>query len=435
MSLPKIRAFKGITYNTQKIKNLADVMTPPYDVISPDMQTAFYDKSPYNFVRVDFNRTEGLAKYKEAGEFFKTWLAEQVLVQDQKEAIYFHHHTFKLPDGSSVTRKGFFAVRRIEDFSEGGIKPHEKTLEGPKADRLNLTREVVSNLSPVFSLYSDPEKRIDHLVETLKKQAPAYSYTSNEGELHQVWKETDPTVIRLVSDWLQQKPVFIADGHHRYETALNYRNERRKAAPPSDQLEAFNYVLMYFSNMDDEGLIILPIHRALHSIQNFSLTALLDKLSGTFTVEKVGALSNSELTDRLAKAGGEAHAFLLVTKDPSETSLISLKRNLWQSHPLAKTVPDSLAGLDVTVLHRLVFEDILGISQQAQADQTNIIYWKDTQKAINETRKGACDVTFLLNATRIGDMKQVAMAGEKMPQKSTYFYPKVPSGLVIYSLK
>lgn len=434
MAHPKLLPFNGLIYNKDKVGDYSKVVTPPYDVINPEMQSEFYERSPYNFVRVDLTKEGGAERYPIAKKVYEDWVKSGVLAQDSKPAFYFHHQTFGLPDGTQITRKGFFGVRRIEDFSEGGIKPHEKTLEGPKTDRLNLTRAVNANLSPVFSLYSDVDKKIDRLVAEIKSNPPDIDFKTVEGERHEIWKVTDPKVIAAIEAQLGPQHLFIADGHHRYETALNYRNERRKANPPSDGLEPFNYSLMYFSNLDDEGMIILPIHRALHGVPGFKVENLLEKLRPHFEIEKLPALDNAEMVARLKKAGEGAHAFLLVTSDPKTTYLVSITHDAWQKSPIAEMVHESLTNLDVTVLHRLVFEEILKITPEAQAKQENLIYWKDTQRAINETRSGKCDVTFLLNPTRVEQMKQVALAGEKMPQKSTYFYPKILSGLVIYPL-
>ncbi len=428
MTHPKLKSFAALRYDS-KIP-LKEVVTPPYDVISSDMQQSLYDRSPFNLVRVDLARAPGDLRYAHAKETFSTWLKEGVLKTDAKPALYFHHQTFTLADGRTITRKGFFGVRRVEDFSEGGIKPHEKTLEGPKMDRLKLTRALQSQMSPVFSLYADPSKKIDAVVNAAKQKPADVDFRTVEGERHEMWLIDDPKIHDQVDAILGNQPLFIADGHHRYETSINYRNERRKETPPGDGMEPFNYVLMYFSNMNDDGLIILPIHRALHNIKGFKVEELVKKLEGAFSIEKLGELDNAALVAKLDEAGKGHHAFAMITKDKSQSYILSISHEKWLER--ASNIPQSLVGLDVTVLHRLVFEDLLGISQAAQANQENIIYWKDTTRAINETRGGACDVTFLLNSTRIGDMECVASAGEKMPQKSTYFYPKILSGLVIH---
>ncbi|MBX7147930.1 DUF1015 domain-containing protein [bacterium] len=435
MTKEKVKPFTGIFYNPEKIKDLSKVVTPPYDVISADYQNALYARDPYNFVQIDYSREPDNIKYVLAGDLYHKWLAENVLLKDDKPSYYFHHHTFTLPNGQTVVRKGFFGLRRVEDFSEGGIKPHEKTLDGPKADRLMLMRSTKSNLSPIFSLYSDPEKNIDSLVAKLKLKPPVFDFKTEDGYRHQLWRESDPTVCKFISDKIAGQAVFIADGHHRYETAINYRNECRRQHPPGDGNEAFNYVMMYFSNMNDEGLVILPIHRALHSLRNFSVESFVEKLSSQMKVLPLGEKSDQELLQILADAGKEDHAYAMITPDKKQSFLVSIKRRVWKTSPVAINISPSLLDLDVTVLHRLVFEEILRMSPESQANQENLIYWKETEKAIKETRNGACQLTFLLNPTKIEDMEKVALAGEKMPQKSTFFYPKIVSGLMINPLE
>lgn len=434
MQHPNFLPFRGILYNQTKVKDLSQVVTPPYDVIPPEMQEELYARSPNNFVRIDLAKEPGDLRYEAAQKTFKQWVTQKILVRDEKPAFYFHHQTFTLPDGSEVTRKGFFGTRRIEEFAEGGIKPHEKTLEGPKADRLKLTRAVSAQLSPVFSLYSDPGKKVDHLVHKLKSEKPFIDFKTVNGERHQLWRESNPVVCQFVNDLLGSQPVFIADGHHRYETALAYRDECLTANLSSDGSEPFNYVLMYFSNMNDEGLVILPIHRSLHNLDNFDLHEFVRALQKHFHVAALSTTSVEEIEARIKKEGEDSHAFGLLTRDPHTSYLVTIKKKAWQQSPVAATLSQSLVGLDVTVLHRLIFEEILRISPEAQARQENIIYWKDRNKAINETRKGSCDVTFLLNPTKIDGVERVATSGETMPQKSTYFYPKILSGLVIHSL-
>lgn len=433
MSEPKLKSFKSFLYNPSRVSDLSQVVTPPYDVIHPKMQLELYDRSDYNFVRVDLAKEEGDKRYRVAAATFKQWVADQVFLRDEKPAFYFHHQTFVLPDGRKVTRKGFFGVRRVEDATEGGVKPHERTLEGPKADRLKLTKALQCNMSPIFSLYSDPEKVIDSLVDDFVSKSPIFDFTAHDGQRHQLWRVNDPEVNQKVSEFLNDQAVFIADGHHRYETALNYRNECRGKNPPGTGSEPFNYVLMYLSNRNDEGLVILPIHRALHNL-NINLSDVLTKLEGHFKISKQSSLSNEELLANLQIAGRGSHAMMLISKDPEESYLIQIEKDSWLKTKTAQGLDESLRGLDVSVLHNLIFEEILGISKEAQANQENVIYWKDTKRAIDETRQGNCEVTFLLNPTHVEDMEAVANAGQKMPQKSTFFYPKILSGLVINPL-
>lgn len=433
--MKKILPFKAIAYNQQKISSMADVVTPPYDVISPEMQNEFYDRSPVNFCRLDYTKETGAARYEVAKKIYEQWLSETVLVEERVPAIYVHHQTFNLPDGRTVTRRGFYAARRIEDFSEGGIKPHEKTLEGPKADRLNLTRVTEANLSAVFSLYSDPDLSLQQSFARLTQTTPWLDFVTKEGERHELWRLTDAKACAYVDEVLSARPLFIADGHHRYETALNYRNEVMQKYGELPEDSAANFLLMYFANIHDPGMVILPIHRALHDLKNFDLQVFLQQLGEFFEIKKVQADACEKNLSELEELGKNHHAFWILTKDPNESYLVSLSRERWLTLPLSKEIPASLAKLDVSVLHHLIFNNVLKLSEESQAKQENIIYWKATQKAIDETRNGVCDVTFILNSTRIEDMQEVAMAGQKMPQKSTYFYPKIISGLVLHSVK
>lgn len=434
MTQKKILPFKAMLYNQDKVASLAEVVTPPYDVISPEMQDELYARSPYNFCRLDLTKETGDARYEIAGKLFTQWREQGILVQERTPALYVHHHDFTLPDGRRMTRHGFFASCGLQDYSEGGIKPHEKTLDGPKVDRFRLMQATRSQLSPVFSLYGDPERRVESLFADYVAGTPAMDFVSHEGERHRLWKIKDPDVASAISTFLESRPLFIADGHHRYETALNYRNHvlEKNADLPDDA--AARHILMYFANLNDSGLVILPIHRALHGLVNFDLDKLVTELRGYFEVRTVAGQDKAEILTELARLGEEAHAFWFLTRDPQKSFLLSLRRDKWRNSSLAEGVPVDLAGLDVTVLHRLVFEKILGISEEAQARQENIIYWKSTDKAIAETRGGACEATFILNPTRIKDMESVAMAGHKMPQKSTYFYPKIISGLVLHDV-
>lgn len=431
----KLQPFKAFFYNQDRVPALKDVVSPPYDVISPEMQDELYAKSPYNFCRVDYTKEEGALRYEVAKKTFGAWLSEQILVPDKEPGLYFHFHTFVLPGGKAVTRKGFFAVRRIEEFSEGGIKPHEKTLDGPKQDRLNLMRATQMQLSPVFSLYSDPELEIFKRVEKTLKTTPFMDFTTDEGERHQVWKVKDTATADFIDSFLSAKPLFIADGHHRYETALNYRNEVLASHPNLPDNAGVRHILMYFSNMDDDGLVILPIHRALHSLRDFDLDAFLSKLSGLFTVREAHGKNTDELTAELAALGELHHAYLILTKDERRSYLAFIERDKWLTSAAAARIPFELAGLDVTVLHRHIFEELLGISEASQARQENIVYLKSTETAVAEAGKGRSELTFILNPTRITDMRDVAGAGYKMPQKSTFFYPKIVSGLFLHDVR
>lgn len=433
--ISKVLPFKATMYDPTRIDGMGNVVSPPYDVINQAMQNELYARSPYNFCRVDFAKEPPPLRYEIAGKTFADWLAQGILINDSSPGYYFHHHSFTLPDGKSVTRKGFFAVRRIEAFGEGGgVKPHEKTLYAPKQDRLLLTRATKTQLSPVFSLYSDPQNRLNARVDPLTKATPLMDFSSPEGERHRVWKIKDEGVAKLIDGLISDAPVFIADGHHRYETALNYRDEVLERSPDLPETAAVRHVLMYFCGMEDEGLVILPIHRALHGLTGFSLDDFIAKLSALFTVKQTPSTDREELTQELALLGRDHHAFGLITKDRSKSYLVFLERAKWLETTEARQIPGELAPLDVTVLHRAILQGMLGISEEAQARQDNIAYYKTSADTMRAVWEGECDLGVLLNPTRIGEMRDVALAGHKMPQKSTFFYPKIVSGLLLHDV-
>lgn len=430
----KILPFRACHYNLDKISSLQDVVAPPYDVISKELQSHLYEKNPYNFCRLDLTKEEGPKRYDIAKKTFHSWLQEKILIQDKVPAIYLHFHTFSLPNGESITRKSFFAARLLENFEKGLIKPHEKTLEAPKQDRLAMTHATEAQLSPIFTLYSDPEQKISNAIGDLPSTTPFFDFKDENHDRHELWKIQDPKICDVIDEFLSQSPLFIADGHHRYETALNYRNEILKNYPNLPENAAPRYVMMCFSNLNDEGLVILPIHRALHGLQQFSLLDFLHQLSENFEVQEIAWQNQDQMIENLKKEGLEKHCFSLLAKNKS-AYLLSLARDKWLRMSAAQSLPETLRGLDVSVLHRYVFQELLELSEEAQVKQQNIIYWKSTDKAIEETQKKSCDVTFLLNPTKIEDVQRIALAGQKLPQKSTYFYPKILSGLLIHSVK
>ncbi len=430
--MKKILPFKAIRYNQSKVHSMKDVVTPPYDVIGPELQNELYERSPLNFCRLDLPKEEGPARYETARELFGQWMQEGVLVSDTKPAIYVHHHHFILPDGRRMVRQGFLALRRLEDFSEGGVKPHEKTLDAPKADRLAITQATGCQLSPIFSLYSDTQGIVKDALTKIAKTTPVVDFVSHDNERHQLWLLTDEAICHKIGDEVSAKPLFIADGHHRYETALNYRKEVIKNQGEISEDHPANFIMMYFCSMQDPGMVILPIHRALHSMVNFDGEAVLEKLSGYFNIETYSVDDQQESLDALTAAGKKSHSFLLFIKGSAKCHVLSIDKTRWLETGVAGRVPESLTDLDVTVLHQLILGEILDLSDESQARQENITYIKSTDEALDEATGGKFDAVFILNPTKLAQMETVANAGEKMPQKSTFFYPKIVSGLVLY---
>ncbi len=434
-----IAPFKGILYNPNKIKDMSKVIAPPYDVISPEGQDNLYRKSDYNIVRLDF--AKGLPsdgekdnRYTRAAADFKKWQEEGVLVRDEMPAIYIYEQDYRLKDGSLKTRKGFISLVRLEDFDSGVILPHERTLSGPKTDRLNLTRATGTNLSPIFSLYSDPEMKTNALLSRGSENQPVINVQGEDGVYNRLWRVTDEAVINGLISEIADKMIFIADGHHRYETALNYRNEMREKHPGYSGKEGFNYTLMYFSNMDDEGLTVFPTHRLIYGLKTFDPKLFEQSISDNFEIEKMGVPETAELCTsfmkRLKEKGRDGHSFGVYAHGWDHAAIVTLRNE----DVMDRFVPEhsrAYRRLDVTILHTLVIENILGVSKASQERKENIEYIQDEGEGLLKVQRGERQVLFILNPTKVTEVEEVAKAKDKMPQKSTYFYPKLLTGLVI----
>ncbi len=438
--MAKIAPFRGLRYNPEKVPDLNSVMAPPYDVISAELQEDLYRRSPFNIVRLILGKqektdSESDNRYVRAARDFDAWQQQEVLRRDPEPSIYLYDQEYPLETGESVVRQGIIALTRIEDFSSGMVKPHEKTLSGPKADRLKLTRACGANFSPIFSLYSDPCCVLESLNRREKEGAPEIEVVDDDGVKHRLWPVTDPLLIAKAQNLIDNKPLFIADGHHRYETALNYRDEMREKHPGYTGKELFNYVLMYFSNMDDKGMLIFPTHRLIHGIERFNLGELVSNLKDYFEVEQVEfnpseEKGRTEVRQTLQEKGREGHALAMYAGGGSVYFLTLRDESVMDRFFDAKS-PKALRILDVSILHRLILENLLHISAEAQEAQTNLQYVKNFNDPFEKVLSGDCQVAFLMNPPRMGEVRDVANAGEKMPQKSTYFYPKLLTGMVV----
>ncbi|MBI2400677.1 MAG: DUF1015 domain-containing protein [Deltaproteobacteria bacterium] len=440
--MAEIVPFRGVLYNPAKVGDLNKVMAPPYDVISPKKQDELYERHPNNIIRIILGKTtpqdtQGADRYSRSAADLEKWLGEGVLAHDEKPALYYYTQTYTLKDGSKHTRKGFIGLSRLVDFGKG-IHPHEKTLSGPKADRLKLMQACDANMSCIFTLYSDPVLRVNNLLEAAAAgKAPDIDVTDDDGIVNKIWKVDDQQTLSGVIESMKDKSLFIADGHHRYETALNYRNEMREKAGNYTGNEPFNFIMMYFSNMDDEGMTIWPTHRVVHSLKDFDADAFLSRCKEYFDCREFSYAASSEPEVRasflkeLEKSGAKTVSLGLHIRARDIYYLLSFKSNDMMDKVFGDSIPEVFKGLDVTVLHSLVFAKILGMTQEAQEKQENLIYVKSYDEAISACSNDQNQLVFLLNATKIEQVKSVALAGFVMPQKSTYFYPKLLSGLTL----
>ncbi len=433
--MAKVLPFKGLLYNPDKVSG-DEVIAPPYDVISSEYREALYKKSPYNIVRIDFGRetpgdSDADNKYTRARDYFGQWIREGVLIRDDKPSFYAYEIDYQV-SGESRRLRGILAMVKIEELGKG-VYPHEATHSKPKADRLNLMRSCFANVSPIYSLYNSPERITSNILENIQ-DAPFFTASDPDGAVHKLYKISDDFNIGLIAQELHDKPVFIADGHHRYEVALEFKKEMALKAeggimkdkekknnfhPSSLNLQPadfrpWDYVLMFLANMSDAGITILPTHRM---VKRLAKNNVLRKLEDDFAIQQAPA--DSDIMKTISGNGkntfglyldGEKHWYILKYKGSS-----------------LEDIPPALRDLDVVVLHELILKRDLGI--------TDVAYEMNIKEATSRVHGEEFDGVFFLNPTGVEDVERVALSNLRMPPKSTYFYPKLLTGMVINSFK
>ena len=446
--MAKIIPFKGILYNKEKIRDMKDVVAPPYDVISPAEQEELYKRHENNVVRLILGKesnsdTPDNNRYTKARDSFDSWQRDSILIKDAFPSIYVYSQEYHLGETEGFEKKrrlGFIALSKLEDFGEGKIHPHENTLAKPKEDRLKLMQHCNANFSSIFGLFSDPSKRIDSVLKDYMRHSPLYDLVDDAGMRHTLWAIRDNRAIQIITSVMSDKQVFIADGHHRYETAINYRNEMRGKLPNFSGEELYNYVMMYFTNTNSEGLSILPIHRLVSNLSDFDKKKIVEKAGEFFNIEKLSFNESDEKTVKqklfsdMKERGEKEHIFGMYLGD-DDYILLTLKDEDVLDRLITNLRHPSWKKLDVTILHTLLIEKVLRISEKSLAEQKNITYTISGDEAIKDVKAGKYQIALFLNPTKIEEVKDVATAGEKMPQKSTFFYPKLLSGLVMNKLE
>jgi uncharacterized protein (DUF1015 family) len=440
--MARIYPFRAWRYNPSTVK-LDDVVTQPYDKISPSMQQAYYQRSPYNLVRIIlglpelFDAEHGENVYTRAARDLRAWREQGVLVQEKDPAIFAYSQRFQVPGTEIVKeRRGFIALGKLHDYAEQVVFRHEQTLSKPKGDRLNLLKATHAHFGQIFMLYSDPAGSVEKILYDGNGPAEA-EVTDEYGVLHRLWRINDPAAIRLLTTAMADKKLIIADGHHRYETALNYSKEHAPASPAkaeysTSQLPQPAYpeaaVMMTFVNMDSDGLVILPTHRVVHSLTNFDPAAFARAAEEFFTVKALPAAEAASYIETLGKQTGTA--FVAVTR----AGALLLRSKPEAVAAALAGLPERQRRLDLSHLHSIMLDRLLGLDAEKVREQTNIRYLRDAAEAVDQTRRGEADVTFLTNAVSMEQLREVAFAGDVMPQKSTDFFPKLLSGLTIYAL-
>lgn len=404
--------FRGIFYNVGEI-SLEDVLAPPYDIISPEYREVLYKKSPYNIVRIDFGKefptdTEKENKYTRARKFLNTWLDEGILLKSIRPCFYAYEMSYKI-NGEEKHLRGFLGIVKLEELGKGSIFPHECTYSKPKQDRFNLLRTCEANISPIFSLYKSKEKLASNILSKISSEEPYLKASDADGAIHKIWPIDETEKINIIKKELEDKAVFIADGHHRYETAYEFHREMLEKNRHIPGTKPFDYVLMFLVNMLDEGISVLPTHRLIKDVPHNVNTLIseyfeIEPVKGNFDIAKI--LLNKKRVFGFFPDNDKAW-YLLKYKGGNLSEI---------NH--------DLRDIDVFILHELILKKILHTG--------DIGYEMDINTAIRKVRSGKFGAAFFLNPTKVEDVERAALSAVRMPPKSTYFYPKLLTGLVFH---
>ncbi len=404
-----VTSFRAFRYNPEKIENLTEVLAPPYDVISPEEQEELYGESPYNVVRLILSKCAGEKKYINAGQTFRDWIADEVLIQDSEPSIYSYHQEFNL-QGKMLRRRGFIAAVKIEDFSSKIILPHERTFPKPKMDRLKLTLACRANLSPVFSIYSDPEGSVEKAIDEHIHDEPLIDSVYKDGVRNKLWKISDRDIISKIKTTMSDFNLLIADGHHRYETALEYKNLQKGNLGAGSGELPYEYVMMYLARAEDDGLLINPTHRVLRSLDSLDLKDFIQKIGERFDIKRI------DFKEAVSSLG--SREFLILLKDTDSVFKVSPK----------DLYAESFKNLAVMLLHNVVLKEII------TEEKSEILYTKSINEVSELVKSGRYVLGVILPPLTALDIFEVVLADEKLPHKTTYFYPKILSGLVFNPL-
>ncbi|HUU28961.1 MAG TPA: DUF1015 domain-containing protein [archaeon] len=434
-----IYPFRGINYRRDKVGSIERVVSQPYDKITPQMKVNYLHKSPYNIVRVILPApAEGSPAeepYLEAAQTFNTWLSRGILEREMKACLYPYNQSFQIPGTEIITtRRGFVGLGKLYDYSEGVIRPHEQTHSGPKLDRLMLTRATGCQFGLIFMLYHDPERAVNSLLaEATLNKKPLITVEDEHGVTHTMWAVEECEKIRAVQREMKDKKLYIADGHHRYETALTYWREQVELGVPVIGDEAIDRVMMVFVSIHDHGLAILPTHRVLFALPDFQGDKLITDLQAHFEIQELGPVKKAVLGEALEKIAGRKNNLLFIAKDKDFIYRLQLRSSADPSRLIAAKGSALWKSLDVNILHKLIFGPFLGISEEDLERREKVAYVRDPAEALDMVfdQTSQYQAAFFLNPSRVEDVVAVADGGECMPQKSTDFYPKMLTGLVI----
>ncbi len=427
-----------LRYDLARLQHgLACVVAPPYDVISPDQRAELAAKDPHNVVRLILPEGDGDAKYAHAASLLTDWRSKGVLARDGEPGFYRYDQSFLPPsgEGKAITRRGFLALVRLEPLAAGIVLPHERTLTGPKEDRLKLFRATQANLSPGFMLYRDARGELDG---PLGSAEPIAEFSTPDGVHHALAKVTAKDAIAAIVLGVARSTLLIADGHHRYETALRYSDEAgggtARSKDPAPRGE-HRYFMTFLANGDDPNLLVFPTHRLVHSLPSFSFDSVIEGAQAWFGVRHLPQGAGAAAVLAALKEQAKKGPSLAAAVSDGRAAVLTLRADVdVAAHPKLGQRPEVLRRTDVAILHSAILEELLGITPEAQAAKTNLLYPQDATASLADVRAGKGQALFLMNATPVSDVRRVAEAGEVMPQKSTFFYPKVLTGLAIHTL-
>ena len=419
--MPTIRPFRGLRYNPETAGELSKNIAPPYDIIYDEWCERLYSRSPYNIIRLIKTKEEPgdndtNNKYTRAAGYIEAWMRDGVLKIDEEPAIYMRADTYSI-NGETKTRYGFIALLKVEEFGKN-IHPHERTLTAPKADRLNLVKATQTNLSQIFSVFRDPDRKIQELILKAVEPEPDVSFTDEQEILRRLWIVKDPEIISSIQKLMKGRDIIIADGHHRYETALNYKSLMESGR--TTEYEPFDYVSMYFSSADDDGMTILPTHRKVSSVSTYNQKTFFTELKKLFDVQYIGKADLYDVIQSIAGDSEHNNSYGIYTCDGFGTTRL-----------LNPTNPKEL---DVDILHNIIIEKLLGISREDIASGRHVHFCKSPEHAIEDVENFGDQISFIMNALTTEELFRTVLKGIRMPQKSTYFYPKTMSGLVMYKI-
>ena len=422
-----IRPFQGVRYDPAVAGNLSDVVSPPYDVISPADRVRYHEKHPYNFVRLILGEErpeddERQNRFTRAKEYLDDWLRQGIFKRDETPAIYVYEQEYARA-GRILTIRGFTLLVRIEDYDKRIIMPHENTLAKPKSNLIRLMRATQANFDSIYSLYPDSRHVLMPILDEYAAKPPIAEAADRDSVRHRLWVITSEAQIRQVADFLSDKDIVIADGHHRYETSMAYRDEMRRRNGPAEGDRPYDYTLMTIVNVYSRDVTIFPTHRMVGNLPAGAAKELPKKLAGRFRVESADGV---DVTAAMAERDGAAIG--LVMRDAAY--LLTLRGEA----PSPTGRPTASSRLDLTILHEVILEDALGIDEDKLKHETNVVYTRDEREAISRVKTGEFEMAFLLNPVRVESVLEVAREGEKMPQKATYFYPKLISGLALRTM-